>query len=105
MITKETFIKTINRLEELDNKMDKVDKALHSLSPDFGGFYVPEVFDITIGLLRAIFHDEEDWIGYFVYERDWLHKFELGDIIINNTAIKINGWEDVYDFLINNIKG
>lgn len=104
MISKEIFVKTINKLEELDNKMNKVDEALQSLSPDFGGFYMPDIFDITVNILRDAFQDKDDWIGYFIYERDWLHKFELGDIIINNTAIKIDGWEDVYDFLINNMK-
>lgn len=104
MITKETFVKTINKLEELDNKMNKVDEALQSLSPDFGGFYIPDIFDITVDLLREAFRDEEDWIGYFIYERDWLHEFELGDILMNNKIIEIRGWEDVYDFLINNMK-
>lgn len=104
MISKETFINTITKLEELDHKMDDVDKSLRTLSPDFGGFYIPDIFDIVINILKDVFQDKDDWLGYFIYERDWLRRFELGDIWIDGTAVKIDGWTDVYDFLINNIK-
>lgn len=101
MISKETFVKTTEQLEALDKKMDAVDSALKKLNGDFCGFYIPDVFDITIGLLEEMFHDKENgWLAYFVYERDWLHNFKLGDITVCGEPIEINNWEDVYDFLI-----
>ena len=101
MISKENFVETMEQLEALDEKMDAVDAALQELNGDFCGFYITDVFDITIGLLEEMFDDKENgWLAYFVWERDWLHNFKLGDITVCDEPVEINGWEDVYDFLV-----
>lgn len=101
MISKEVFVETIEQLEDLDNRMDAVDSAMKDLNPDFCGFYVTDVFDVTINLLEEVFNDKENgWLAYFIYERDWLHNFKLGDVTINDEPVEINNWENVYDFLI-----
>lgn len=106
MISKEIFIQTIERLKTLDEKMSKVDDAMKELDSDFCGFYITDIFNITIRLLEEIFHDtENNWLCYFIWERNWLQDFTLGDITVNNEPVKINNWEDVYDFLINNMRG
>lgn len=105
MISKEVFIKTIERLESLNKRMEVVDSAMHDLCEDFGSFYVCDAFNITTDLLSEIFNDKEnDWLSYFIWERDWLHEFELGDIEIDGHPIMIKNWGDVYDFLITNMK-
>ena len=105
MISKETFIKTIERLEDLSNRMDVADRAMRGLCEDFGSFYICDAFNITTDVLREIFNDKEnDWLGYFIWERDWLHKFELGDIVIGGYSVKIENWGDVYDFLISEMR-
>lgn len=75
MISKEAFINTMKHLENLDTKMARVDSALKDLCKDFCGFYITDIFDIVINLLEEVFHDQEEWIGYFVFEEDWLHGF------------------------------
>ena len=101
MISKECFVETIEKLEALDKKMDAVDAAMKELNSDFCGFYVTDIFDITINLLEEIFDDYENgWLSYFIFERNWLHDFELGNITINDEPIEINGWEEVYDFIV-----
>lgn len=101
MISKENFVETMEQLEALDEKMDAVDSAFKELNGDFCGFYITDVFDITIGLLEEMFDDKENgWLAYFVWERDWLHNFKLGDITVCDEPVEINGWEDVYDFLV-----
>ena len=35
MISKETFVEVMNKLETLDKKMNDVDVAMKALSPDF----------------------------------------------------------------------
>ena len=99
MITKTTFINTMNRLQKLDEKLNIVDNALKDLSPDFGGLYIPDFFDITIDILQEVMNDKEDWLMYFVYERDWLKDMKLGDIEVEGKPIPIKTWEDVYDFI------
>lgn len=106
MISKEVFVKTMERLENLNERMDKVDSAMKELNRDFCGFYITDIFDITIGLLEEVFNDKESgWLSYFVYERDWLHNFKLGDITVYDKPIEINNWEDVYDFLVKEMDG
>lgn len=105
MISKETFIKTIERLENLNDRMEAADKAMQALCEDFGSFYICDAFNITTNLLSEIFNDKEnDWLSYFIWERDWLHKFELGDIEIGGYCVKIENWGDVYDFLISEMR-
>ena len=105
MISKEAFIKTIERLEDLSNRMDVADRAMRGLCEDFGSFYICDAFNITTDVLSEIFNDKEnDWLGYFIWERDWLHKFELGDIVIGGYSVKIENWGDVYDFLVGEMR-
>ncbi|MDD6827954.1 MAG: hypothetical protein PUE12_17945 [Oscillospiraceae bacterium] len=104
MITKETFVKTMERLETLDKKMDAIDDAMRKLSPDFCGFYIPDVFDITIDTLEEAMGDKHKWIGYCVYEENWLEDFKLGDVTImregNEENIDLSTWDKVYDFIV-----
>ena len=99
MITKTTFINTMNRLQKLDEKLNVVDNALKDLSPDFGGLYIPDFFDITIEILQEAINDKHNWLVYFVYERDWLRNIKLGDVTLGDVPIQIETWEDVYDFI------
>ena len=48
MISKETFIKTIERLEDLSNRMDVADRAMRGLCEDFGSFYICDAFNARI---------------------------------------------------------
>ena len=99
MISKQSFVNTMTKLEMLENKMNDVDAALRELSPDFGGFYIPDVLDITVELLSESLNDTEEWLYYFIFERDWLHSFKIGDVTINGENIEIKNWEDVYDLI------
>lgn len=100
MISKEVFINVMDRLEILDKKMDAVDTALRELSPDFGGFYIQDTLDIVVEILKDVFNDEDEWILYFIYERDWLRDFELGDVIMDGEPVDLSTWDKAYDFLI-----
>ena len=51
MISKELFIETMNKLEDLNKKIEKVDSDLRDLSPDFGGFYIPDIEEIILKIL------------------------------------------------------
>lgn len=104
MISKELFITTMERLVSLDTKMNAVDDAMHELSPDFCSFYIPETTDIVVDILKAIFIDNNDWIGYFVFEKDFLRTMKYGDIVVNGNIVDVNCWGNVYDFLIKNME-
>lgn len=102
MISKETFVGIMYRLENLERNIDGVDDALHTLSPDFGGFHIPEAIDITLDLLREIFNDNtHELLEYFVYELDFLNKYKSGCVVDEDgNPVDLSTWGNVYDFLI-----
>lgn len=102
MLSKEKFIKVITDLKDLCDRIDLVDLALKQISSDFCSLYIPQVLDITVGVLEEVFEDTEtQWLGYFIYEKDWLASYHDGDIIDENgKKIIIKSWADVYDFLM-----
>lgn len=100
MISKDTFVSTMNKLQDLDRRMDAVDKAFKALDSDFCSFYIIGIFDTTFNLLEEAMNDKDNWIGYFVYEKDWLRDTKLGDIEVDGKPVKIENWADVYDFLV-----
>lgn len=103
MISKEMFVKVMQRLEALERQMDDVDAALHALSPDFGGFYVPEAISITMDMLHEMFDDEDNLLEYFVYELNFLHDYKFGYVLDeNDKPVDVGTWEKVYDFLTYN---
>lgn len=105
MISKETFVNTMTRLELLDDHMSDVDTALRALSPDFCGFYIPEVVQIVLDLLKDAFDDECDWIGYCVCEKDFLHSFKPDDVLDKEgNPVDLTSWGKLYDFLIENME-
>ena len=59
MLSKEKFIKVITDLKDLCDRIDLVDLALKQISSDFCGLYIPQVLDITVGVLEEVFEDTE----------------------------------------------
>ena len=105
MISKETFVNTMTRLELIDERMEGVDVALRALSSDFNGFYIPEVVQIVLDLLKNAFDDECDWIEYCVCEKDFLHSLKPDDVLDKDgNPIDLDSWEKVYDYLIENME-
>lgn len=103
MISKEMFVKIMQRLETLERQMDDVDEALHALSPDCGGFYIPEAISIVMDMLHEMFDDEDDLLGYFVYELNFLHDYQFGYVLDeNDNPVDVSTWDKVYDFLMYN---
>lgn len=104
MISKETFVNTMKRLEELDTKMDAVDAALKELCPDFCGLYITEPFDIIVDLLKDIFKDKYDLLECFICELDFLRKFHMGCMTEDGKPIDLSTWDKVYDHLVELMK-
>lgn len=105
MISKEIFVKTMEQLKELDDKMNAVDNAFRRLNPDFCSFYLTEPANMVLNILEDIFEDEDHWLEYFTYELDWLTKYKEGCVTeADGTPIDVSNWEKVYDFLIDNME-
>lgn len=104
MISKDTFVNVMTRLEALDKKMENADVAMKALSPDFCAFYVPEGIYIALTILEEIFKDKEEWIRYCAFDINWLHDYTPGAAMVKGKAVDLKSWDKVYDFLIKNME-
>lgn len=105
MISKDLFIETMRKLETLNSDMDGVDTAMKKLCPEFGGFYISEVFQVVMDIFVEMFDDVYEWLDYFAYEENFLHGPAPVTIWIDDQPVVIKNWGDVYDFLIKNMEG
>lgn len=104
MISKDTFVKTMTKLEALDKRMDNVDAAMKALCSDFCGFYIPDILDITLDILEEVFKDEGHWISYCALDLKWLQDAATGYISAYGKEVDLSSWGKVYDFLIKNME-
>lgn len=100
MISKETFIRTIEKLQALDEKFNNLNEAFRQFNGDFCEFYIFEPFDIVLELLEEVMDDKDGWLAYFVFEQDWLKDLQSGDVTVGNEPVDLSDWGKVYDFLM-----
>lgn len=74
MLEFEDFKKYMLEIKDQIDKERKLDEALHEMSPDFGGFSTNSI-TLEVELLKRLMLDEEDWIGYYIWEADWGETF------------------------------
>jgi len=102
MISKELFVESINGLHKYFIQQNKLSDALEEYTGEYCMFTNDVASNVAVKLLEDIFKDEE-YISYFMYDCEWLeNKNYASSITDNDESIKIESWEDVYDFLIKN---
>ena len=100
MISKELFVQIINNIqiqEKIDNNFGK---SLETVCDSYCLYGTKnKIYSSLLLLLKEIFKDSEDYIGWWLYE-------DVPKIIyINKKKRKVNTLELLYDFLIENMKG
>lgn len=98
MLEFKDFKKYMLAIKDQMNKEDKLDEALHEMSPDFGGFG-SESITLIIELLKRLMLDEEDWIGYYIWESNWGEIFScVWDK--DGNEIPLATLEDLYNIIV-----
>lgn len=102
MITKENFIKYINRIKELREIEDEINLAGEKLGL-FISFADHE--QLTMDILTDVFDDFADgWISYFVYELSFGDNWSEGKIRDENGEdIPLRNAGDLYDVLMDSV--
>lgn len=98
LVDKKMFVQLMTDYKSLHKKTEAVDKALHALDKDFGGFHLATAFELIDSLLKICMNDKYDDIDYFIYE----HDFGKGDGAIydeNGNRLKFETFEDLYDII------
>ena len=104
-LSKEKFKEIINRLIETDDIKNKVNAIIRestdSKLTDFveAGSLMICHEDLVVGLLEIIFKDT-DILSWWLYEKDYGRKFEIGDLTDNGKAIDLTTIDKLYDYLI-----
>lgn len=100
MLTYEQFEKYIEAIRSNYHRLNEIGEVLRW----------DDVFELSmagdvIGLLEHIFRDKDEWISYWVYEKDFGLDWEEGCAIeADGTDIDLSTTEKLYDFLISNMK-
>lgn len=105
MITKEQFVRIINRLKEaydIQNKVNEIFKnATDNILCDFtnaAGLMICHE-DLVVEILENMF--DSDMISYWIYELDYGKDYIDGCVVDeHNEIINIKNPEDLYNYLI-----
>lgn len=104
LLSKEKFCETMDQIKEAWDYNDKLNSFFRDNHVD-GYLYQPDCLDVAVNLLKYLFSDDNDWIGYYVYELDWGKKYHPGCVIDKDgTDIILKTSEDLYEFLLENMK-
>mgnify|MGYP001861119072 CR=1 FL=1 len=105
MITKQEFVKIINRLRnynDLQNKIqDLFNDNIDNQEMDFmnAGSICIGHESIVVKLLENMFNDK-DTISWWIYECNYGRDFSLGDLEVDGVEIDLTTPEKLYDYLI-----
>ena len=102
MISKKNFIKYINKLKEVNdiyNEINKVAKKLKMFE-----IYDCEYENIILNILQEVFKDREnDWIGHFIYELNYGEDWGEDCISDNGDVVYMRDAGELYDVLVANL--
>jgi len=100
MISYDKFNHYMTKLQEFEDIENDIDKALNRLSPDFGGFFLGEIKNEYLSMLKELTHDKYNDIAYFIYDLEYGSKWKVGTITTKDGKdIKLSTIKDLYDYL------
>lgn len=97
MLEFEDFKKYMLEIKDQIDKERKLDEALREMSPDFGGFSTNSI-TLEVELLKRLMLDEEDWIGYYIWESDWGKIFSC--VWYEGEEIPLETLQDLYNIIV-----
>ena len=111
LISREEFVKCIDRLREATDLVDKIDDIMResrdNIKNDFMNAASLQITheQIVIDLLEKLTHDDEIYsdIGYFIYELDYGREYKPGMIKDNDgNELDFSTAGNLYDYLSKN---
>lgn len=109
MVTKEQFVAILKTLEETDEKEEKLNEVMNSMSPDFYSYFYPTYLykSIIIDLLNQEFYGKMEVnaeygsdIEYFIYDLNYGKNWTENSLTeLDGTPIDISTVEKLYDYL------
>jgi hypothetical protein len=104
MITKKTFIKTMEVLKKQRLQEAAISVLLEDMTEETHFFNVSEkVENALLNILAECFEDTDGWLSWWIYEKDFGQK-KLKAYDVNKKGIKLNTAEQLYNFLVKEMK-
>lgn len=101
MITKDTFLKVIAHIKAQEDINDKFEDPLGLVCDGWCLYGIKNQFkDALFLVLKEIFDDQGDWLGWWLYETEDFTVYEKVDG--KETKCDLRQPEALYDFLIAN---
>jgi hypothetical protein len=99
MISKENFVKYINKLKELNEIESNINEAAKGI--EFFDISFIEHESLIVNILEDAFNDESKWISYFIYDLDFGSTWHKNCITFEGKDTPMRNAEELYDVLIN----
>lgn len=99
MITKDNFIKYIDKIKELR----EIEDNLNSIGEKLFNFHISfaEYEQLIVDVLEDAFDDQRfNFISYFIYELNFGSEWCQGCIEINGEDVFLSNASDLYDLLV-----
>lgn len=104
-ITRELFSRIISSIKAQSEKEDRISTSLEEM---FDGYLIPTISEgltnLLIDILKLEFDDDNDWIGWWIYEKEYGTLERLKAYNADGSEIVLNTIDKLYDFLILNKK-
>lgn len=108
MITRQEFVKIINRLRDYNDLQDKIQDLfrdnIDNQEMDFmnAGSICVGHETIVVKLLENMFNDRGNWISWWLYEQDYGRSVSIDDVFDEEIEkfIDLTTPEKLYDYLI-----
>jgi hypothetical protein len=106
ILNKKEFCDVIQDLKKNEDFINKINDAFNEFRNE-SNIFSTGLEDTVVKLLEIMFDDTENqWIAYWIWERCFGEDYEIGDVTeADGTVIPLRTTEDLYDFLIKNMKG
>lgn len=109
MISKQTFINTIEAIKRQDKKEQEFSEALDTIVDGrFVSQMSVDIHSALVTVLEEIFQDKDEWISWWMYEtsfgQDKKMKAYDGDVDKGGKEIKLGDAGKLYDFLLKNME-
>ena len=105
MISFDMFKKFIEAIKKQHEKETKFTKALESICD---GFFVSELTeDITnmlVTIMETELEDTSEWLTWWMYEKDFGTRKDMTAYYADESEIKLDTVEEIYNFLIKNME-
>ena len=105
MITKEEFVKSLNKLKE---QSDIDHQFNYHMEQAFPGSHAPiyhnVLWELSVHLLELSVKDDEKFVSWWIFETDFGKREIVNSLRVNDEPVDISTPEKLYDFLVEPFK-